>query len=227
MSGFLARVAARAVGEAPLAGPRLPTVFERAQATPAEGGLEGVDAEVSAGPLSRGETPPSAALPRPGRTSPTPASDADPIAAPARRRESAAPEPEAPAAHALVPRAVEPLPEIAPATGDISVKPLAEASHAVARPDPVARAVPAAAAVAAVAAVPVAPAVLGFRARPAPSQEAVRSGLAEPPTVRVHIGRLEVRANLQEAPPPRPRRAETAPPGPSLADYLRGHRTAG
>jgi hypothetical protein len=47
---------------------------------------------------------------------------------------------------------------------------------------------------------------------------------AESPAVRVHIGRLEVRANLQEQPrrperPPAPRPQEL-----SLSDYLRGRR---
>ena len=43
------------------------------------------------------------------------------------------------------------------------------------------------------------------------------------PGVRVHIGRLEVRANLQQAPPP-PRRREPEPaPQLSLTDYL--HRS--
>jgi hypothetical protein len=47
-------------------------------------------------------------------------------------------------------------------------------------------------------------------------------------TVRVHIGRLEVRANLEHAaPPPQPRPADSRPQGLSLADYLRGKRVAG
>jgi hypothetical protein len=69
--------------------------------------------------------------------------------------------------------------------------------------------------------------MLDFGPRWAPAQAAVPSRLTEPPAVLVHIGRLEVRANLHEAPPQRPRRTETHPPGPSLADYLRGRRTAG
>ena len=48
------------------------------------------------------------------------------------------------------------------------------------------------------------------------------------PPVRVHIGRLEIRANVQEPPRPQParhesRRAEEL----SLGDYLRGRRGAG
>ena len=45
--------------------------------------------------------------------------------------------------------------------------------------------------------------------------------------VRVHIGRLDVRANLQEAPKRLPSRAHTRPEGLSLSDYLRGRREAG
>ncbi|MBY5164290.1 hypothetical protein KR546_17560, partial [Nitriliruptoria bacterium AS10] len=45
---------------------------------------------------------------------------------------------------------------------------------------------------------------------------------SEGPTIRVHIGRLEVRA----APAPSSSRPRSDPPGPdtSLAEYLRGHR---
>jgi hypothetical protein len=50
---------------------------------------------------------------------------------------------------------------------------------------------------------------------------------ADEPAVRVHIGRLEVRANLEQT-PPQPRRREPDRPeeGPSLADYLRGRQSA-
>ncbi len=49
---------------------------------------------------------------------------------------------------------------------------------------------------------------------------------ADEPPVRVHIGRLEVRANLEQ-PAPTPRRREPQrPQGPTLSDYLRGRRSA-
>ncbi len=49
---------------------------------------------------------------------------------------------------------------------------------------------------------------------------------ADEPPVRVHIGRLEVRANLEQ-PAPKPARREPArQEGVSLADYLRGRRSA-
>jgi hypothetical protein len=51
----------------------------------------------------------------------------------------------------------------------------------------------------------------------------------EPPTaeqpVRVHIGRLEIRATIQETPPTRPpRRRSARGDALSLGDYLRGAR---
>jgi hypothetical protein len=60
---------------------------------------------------------------------------------------------------------------------------------------------------------------------PVPPVEAV-SGAAstQPPPVRVHIGRLEVRATVQGPPRPQPHRAEPREPGLSLSDYLRGRR---
>lgn len=51
----------------------------------------------------------------------------------------------------------------------------------------------------------------------------MRAAAEERPEVRVHIGRLEVRANLQPAPPPRRREPEPAPEL-SLTDYLRRSR---
>jgi hypothetical protein len=46
------------------------------------------------------------------------------------------------------------------------------------------------------------------------------------PAVRVHIGRLEVRASLEQAPPPRPGRATPRRDELALGDYLRGRREA-
>jgi len=49
---------------------------------------------------------------------------------------------------------------------------------------------------------------------------------ADEPPVRVHIGRLEVRANLEQ-PARRPERREPQKQqGTTLSDYLRGKRTA-
>lgn len=56
--------------------------------------------------------------------------------------------------------------------------------------------------------------------------QAAPSVPAEEPAVRVHIGRLEVRANLEQPPaPPQPRSRPAAPEGLSLGEYLRGRRT--
>jgi len=51
---------------------------------------------------------------------------------------------------------------------------------------------------------------------------------AEEPPVRVRIGRLEVRANLEQAAPPAPQHAPRTDrsEGLSLGDYLRGRRSA-
>ncbi|HEY7537052.1 MAG TPA: hypothetical protein VH721_03615 [Gaiellaceae bacterium] len=56
------------------------------------------------------------------------------------------------------------------------------------------------------------------------ARRAAAPATAEPPPVRVHIGRLEVRANLQPAPPRRPERTETTDEALSLGDFLRGRR---
>lgn len=49
---------------------------------------------------------------------------------------------------------------------------------------------------------------------------------ADEPPVRVHIGRLEVRANLEQQAPKPARREPPRQEGVSLADYLRGRRSA-
>jgi len=81
--------------------------------------------------------------------------------------------------------------------------------------------VAAAAPAATVAAEPAAPAKQAVLSEAQPPRSAATS-----PPVRVHIGRLEVRANLQE--PPRPQRPAERPRSQelSLGDYLRGRRSA-
>ncbi len=49
---------------------------------------------------------------------------------------------------------------------------------------------------------------------------------ADEPPVRVHIGRLEVRANLEQPAPPLERPEPQKQQGTTLSDYLRGKRTA-
>jgi hypothetical protein len=94
-------------------------------------------------------------------------------------------------------------------------------THGEDTPRPLARAT-----AAAVAAVP-ASRLTSAEPSPARAAEPARPG-PEPPAVRVHIGRLEVRANLQA--PPRVetgrRRSEAVEPALSLSDYLRRSRGA-
>jgi hypothetical protein len=78
---------------------------------------------------------------------------------------------------------------------------------------------------AAVRVTPAMPAVTAAR-EPALSAQAAPARREEP-AVRVHIGRLEVRANLQHPPPEQPRREAPRGEELSLADYLRGKREAG
>jgi hypothetical protein len=80
--------------------------------------------------------------------------------------------------------------------------------------------------------VPAQPATPVFAPPPRPratalGPAAIAVSREEQPAVRVHIGRLEVRANLQAAPPPeQPRRGQATPEGPSLSEYLRGRSEA-
>jgi hypothetical protein len=85
------------------------------------------------------------------------------------------------------------------------------------RSDRVERAPTALAEIEAVAAVPL--------AAEAMSPAAAREERERPQPTRVHIGRLEIRATVQEEPKPRPRRRELRPSeGLTLGDYLRGSR---
>jgi hypothetical protein len=59
---------------------------------------------------------------------------------------------------------------------------------------------------------------------PAPTR---RAAVRDETAVHVHIGRIEVRANVPAAPAPPPRAREDEPaPALSLAAYLRGDREA-
>ena len=74
------------------------------------------------------------------------------------------------------------------------------------------------------AAAPLAQALPAAAARGAAPPPAPAAAREEGPPVRVHIGRLEVRANVQPPPAERPRREAPRDDGLSLADYLRGKR---
>ncbi|MQA99730.1 MAG: hypothetical protein GEU78_05475 [Actinobacteria bacterium] len=256
MSDFIERVAARAVGAAPLARPRPSALFEEpgeAVDHPLEMAHEEIVAHPAPAPVTDAAPPPHDPPP------PVPAS------APAPRRAERGvpahgpkgPEPRAPAAHEPEPppAAHEPEPppaahEPEPLLGERERERPAMVSSARGRPratamtplrddapdqreielaspgrsdsemfapphEPDRVASVARPAVAASSHVPVS-------AAPAPATATRVS--EEPPPVRVHIGRLEVRANLNQA-PRQPSRHETRQSERlSLADYLRGKR---
>jgi len=209
MSDFVSRVAARAVGRAAVARPRLPALFEPGGAG---AGLEVVEEVVAPRPRT---------LVRPAEFSPQPsASPAAGPKPPVSRRSRAA---EAPA-----PTAAPERPSPAVRRDD---NPAATRQRSESRDDTIVEQltavedatvlVAAAAPAATVAAGPAAPAKQAVL----PEAQPPRSAATSPP-VRVHIGRLEVRANLQE--PPRPQRPAERPRSQelSLGDYLRGRRSA-
>jgi hypothetical protein len=198
MSDFLSRLAARAVAETAPASPHEPSA-------PAA-----VTVASRAEPAPAAEPPVARALP----------------SAPAVRSE---------------PPEVRFEPEIAPEPGervasDTGGEQAVETSFAAqaAAPRPVATAEPGEPRPGPSAGVPVATAV------PVPAAPIVRrvvesrlerthtlsSVVADEPPVRVHIGRLEVRANLEQPAPKPQRREPERPQGPTLSDYLRGRRSA-
>jgi hypothetical protein len=207
---FIGRVAARAVGERAAASPRVPSLFEAPGPAPG-GALEVIDEEVVA-PAPTRATLGARAAPRRSGDAPVP---------------SAAPAP-LPGESGAMRVEADPLP---PAERGVEAPPRESGER---MPEPVATTrapappgtqheerAPAAVAVAAPVLTPALPVVPRAPARAVPMPAAAP---AEPPAVRVHIGRLEVRANLQE----QPRRPERSPaPRPqelSLSDYLRGQR---
>lgn len=210
MSDLLGRLAARAVGAPALAQPLLPV----SPAGAAAGGIEVVDEQVAAPgapPRALAQPPdePGRAGPHrvleetPGPAAPVEAAQTVPLAVP----------PPAPASEP--PRRERPLPAPEP----VSAVPATDAEPD-ARPAEPRTAVT-------VSAVPATPAV-PVPAAPAgpPTPAAAAAARDEPPPVRVHIGRLEVRASLEEAPRPQPLAVPRQPDGLSLSDYLRGRRGA-
>lgn len=223
MSAFLARLAARAVGQVPVAQPRVPSPFEAA-AGPEESqhALEVIDDEVAVGPesaVTRSTAPAAADWPAGDATSRALSSAASSRTAARATRD--------------------------PATQGTEPAPSGQRQDATGRPDPrrprtivADQAAPdEQALVSDTAPVPqaslIVPAEPPSAATPVASRsanDAIRSAspsAAEPPAVRVHIGRLEIRANLPESAPARPparQVREEAAGGVSLADYLRGAR---
>jgi hypothetical protein len=215
VSDLLSRLAARAVGEAPRAQPRI--------ATPDDFGVMVPDAAREA-------------------VAEAPAARATPVA-PAVRSEAAetrvtsprAPEPRVTRPPAQRPASAAQSTAAAERTAQIAEEGPVEAPSP---PEPVAERVEPQAAPARAKTVPTLPAVPAAPAVSAPlvrrmvstrveRVHTVASVSADEPPVHVHIGRLEVRANLEQ-PAPQPSRRESVRPeeGPSLADYLRGRQTA-
>ncbi len=220
MSGFLGRLAARSTGEAETARPRLPAALE----VPALGGPgpEVVDEETvlpapQAAPAAprpaasvvgaqRDQAVRTSAAPRSPWSAPTAAT---PVAIPQRTE----PLPATPAAD-------EPAPAVAPPPGPARIA----AQGAVERRAEPAAVVPAAPATAApVRAIP------ASRTTTAPPRDGAGEPAVQPPVIRVHIGRLEVRANLRAALPApiAAPREEARADGLALSAYLRGERDVG
>ena len=204
MSDFISRIAARAVGMPPVARPRLPTFFAHAAAADdAEGMQEGVVAPAAPRVQAQAEAPrhEPRSEPKPDVESPTPGSPEEHIeVAPQVSRDSVL----------VRERSTIHEREIAEV---VHVEPPQEARHEL---------IPQAGATVAVQATPVVLEPERAAAVPAPGARA-----EDVPSVRVHIGRLEVRANIQQAPPQLPRRAEPRTQELSLSDYLRGKRETG
>jgi hypothetical protein len=210
VSDFIGRVAARAVGDRATASPRVGSLFE-APGAAAGAGLEVIDEEIAAN-ASDPSAPDSSPAGEPVEPrAPSAAVRAVPAEAGATRVEAEVASPSVPSAEPPQSHARdlnERSPDRVAATRGETPPRTRHADHAPPH------------GVAAVLA-PAAPIVARTPAHALPAPSAAR---AELPTVRVHIGRLEVRADVQE----QPLRAERAPaPRPqelSLSDYLRGRR---
>jgi hypothetical protein len=225
MSDFISRMAARAVGVAPAAQPRAASPF----AGEPQGELvEFVDEAVAARTTPTHDVPstvatPSTAAASPGPDGPPSRAPSLPEPAPGRpapgEGRTAAPTSAAPAHSAQ--------PADTPAPVAQAVPPRDQADLVRADEVPAAAEPPASTELVRVATA--VPAARSAPATPAPAAQATRQAsspaaeTARP--VRVHIGRLEVRASLHREPasaaPPRAARAREEP-ALSLADYLRG-----
>ena len=210
--GFLGRVASRAVGEATAARPRLADPFGSREAA-APVGLEMLDLEaapVSVPPRRVEAVAPTAGVPPAGRVGEPPESEVrsllpsrpviarPPSIKPAKAAAPAATSRSENERDDVVPRSRRGTSE-PPSAAQVESEPVAAA--------PLARATPVSPAPVA----PVAAAVLPVAAE-------------EQPTVRVHIGRLEVRANLEQPLQQPQKRRESRRDELTLSDYLRGRQ---
>lgn len=232
MTDFLARIAARAVGAPPAARPRPAAIFE--EPAPRAGEAGDVAERETRGRIvaesSRRQPRAQAATPEPITTErPAPAHERE--AAPPRPDSVENSEPErvgrAEPAGAAEEREARPRRVVGPdeAVVTVPVRTRATSPHAEERDaaDGIDQEAPAPAP-AVVAARPVpAPRMIGAPS-PAPARwDTPVSAAAEQGTVKVHIGRLEVRAEVRETPRPEPRPVPE-PATLSLGDYLRGER---
>jgi hypothetical protein len=203
MSDFLSRLAARAVGEAPRV---RPAAAPDVAAPPGDAAREAA----SEAPAARATPTAPAVRSEPPEVPAEPTVPFVPRPAPDERRHAAA-------------QRTDPAPETAGRKEAPPLRPPAFEREPRMRTE----AAPAAEAVPVVPAAPVtpAPAVRRVESRP----ERVRSAstvAADEPPVRVHIGRLEVRANLEQPPRQVTTREPARPQELTLSDYLRGRRSA-
>ena len=210
MSDFVSRVAARAVGRAAVARPRLQALFEPAGPV---AGLELVEETVAPRAHANAQSAPAVA----GKPPPPPRDrEAPPPVTPPRPVPGRAPHEPGVRRDTVVVGD--------PANGDAAAEQVVEIVAAERAP------VTAAAASLSAATVPpvVTPAALAAavaRAAPAEPPAAAFPAPTESAHVRVHIGRLEVRANLSEPRPPQRPPGRARPEELSLGDYLRGRRS--
>ena len=226
MTDLLGRLAARAVGRADLARPRLPGRFEGIPGRSSTD-LEVVDDEVAASSRADAGAPDAATA---ATTAPIPvSSEAAPVDRAGQRTASRSQGGEVPDG---------PMP-VAPMT---AARPRTVASAEVGRPSPSMATTsgldasdhqPAGAAEADpitthhLMVVPVAamPATRSAADDAVPTQRVGNPDALEAPVVRIHIGRLEVRATMPDArPDPKPRVVEPTTRTPSLSEFLRGGR---
>jgi hypothetical protein len=197
VSDFVSRMASRAVGQAASAQPRLPSLFE--QSAPGGAPPEMVEETVAPRPPAMGGSQARSVALEPGNAV------EQPIAAP--RAVSTAPAPARPAGPDRTQSRArgEGADAARAAPGD------ARAGAESAEPAPAERGAEA-------------PAQPVTRAAPVPAPPSIAPPAPEPSPVRVHIGRLEVRAAFPETPVPERTRERPRPPELSLGDYLRGRR---
>jgi hypothetical protein len=197
VSDFFSRLAARAVGDAPEARPsRGLHVSSAPTAAPAE--LPAAPPVVRATPAApevRSEVP-EAAAETPVKGEPVAQQDAP-------HEESGTAAPPVPAETARTPAPARAVERSEPAPARVDAAPVVVAATPV-------------------AAVPSFQRVAETRLQRIHS---VATVAADEPPVRVHIGRLEVRANLEQ-PAPQPRAEKAKSEGLSLGEYLRGKRPA-